>query len=213
MAFAPNDVLEVRYYFQQEEQIAIVTRHYVIGPDLGNGATDAQIAATFGLNHPTALKGALSAQASYLGYQVQRIAPAPRTRAINDVTGAGVGGVAGDCLPRQVAGIISWLTPFAGSHNRGRTYMPFPAETSNDVGGVPTAGYLTLLQAVATALATVLTAGAGGNTNIITPVLWRTVFNGSPSFTFETIETPVVRSRWATQRRRGSYGQANLSPF
>jgi len=46
------------------------------------------------------------------------------------------GGQSGDQLPPQVCGLISWRTGMIGRNQRGRIYVPAPAESLNDAGQV-----------------------------------------------------------------------------
>lgn len=84
---------------------------------------------------------------------------------IDDVTGAlngqwagvanaGVGGSAGEIIPRVAQGLVRWLTPnvVGGRMLRGRTFIPGVLESINTVSGVPTAAFVTLLATAGNAL-------------------------------------------------------------
>jgi len=49
-----------------------------------------------------------------------------------------LGGQSGDQLPPQVCGLITWRTGFIGRNQRGRIYLPAPAESLNNAGQVAT---------------------------------------------------------------------------
>lgn len=83
----------------------------------------------------------------------------PEVLVFNDVDGAlvradvivggfGAGTNVGEILPRAASGLVRWSTGVVVGRRflRGRTFIPLPTETNNDVLGVPTAGYKTTLQ-------------------------------------------------------------------
>jgi len=118
------------------------------------------------------------------------------------------GTVAGDPLPSQCAGLISWRTALAGKRNRGRTYMPFPAEADNAVTEFPSADYQARLQTLASTLEniTLLNTEAGD-------IFLRMQVNSVAGNTFTDVDGYLIRAKWATQRRRGQFGRPNALPF
>ncbi len=108
-------------------------------------------------------------------------------------------------MGRQLCGMISWRTLFAGPANRGRTFFPFPCTDEDSVGGVPTIAYETILNNIATALAGPIAFGAGGMA--VLGVYHRVSRTTSP------IDDWTIQRKFATQKRRGSYGRANVSPI
>lgn len=110
-------------------------------------------------------------------------------------------------LPRQSAGIVTWRTSLVGKRYRGRTYFPFPSTLHCESDGTPTPGYKVLLEDVIDVFAQneVLT-GAGGS------VTWRTSVYSRINQGSYPVQSGTARDKFATQRRRGSYGKANSLP-
>lgn len=124
----------------------------------------------------------------------------------------GVGGVLGDPLPKQVSGIVTRLGVFKGRKHRGRVYVPFPGEASNDpVEGRPNNTYLTALSTYGQKITDPLAVNNLGNTATLLPGHIVTVAPGNNQF-HEWVSY-VHRPYWATQRRRGDYGKENESPI
>lgn len=206
-----NEIYEVRYWAIHLDQAAVFRRHYRVTTAENLSQPQGDLAVHFDSNHVGFIKALLATSATYRGVQVQRIWPLPRTfpSVVTASAGAGTGAV-GDPLPRQTSGIITLNTEFAGRAFRGRIYLPFPSEGANDVDGTPTAAYLTSLQAFATDLATTESiADAGANLVVLTPVIYHFLQPG----TSHTVTAGVARDKWATQRRRGAYGNPNSSPI
>lgn len=202
-----NDLYKGRIVAAQTNQIGVMVRHYLVSAKAGTGATDQQIANALDAAVAAPLKALMASTVTYRGAAVQRIIPAPPLVEVFSVTGNGPGTATGDPLPSQVSGIISWRTANAGPFYRGRNYIPFPAEGDNDVDGKPTAGYSTRCGTLLNALVSFV-AGSGGNTNTMLAVIYHRV-----SASYSLITAGFTQFRWATQRRRGIFGQANTVPF
>jgi len=158
---------------------------------------------------PALYKALLASDAVYVGLQVNRIFPLPVTIADQNVTGGGAGTAAGDILPRQVSGIITKRTAFSGKKYRGRIYLPFPAEGDNDpVIGSPVAGYTTRLDTFKASLFGNWTISSGGNGAVMVPIVWH-----ADTSTYDDVVGSTSRPFWATQKRRGSYGEPNPFPL
>lgn len=201
------DIYQMRTYVLAGGQAGINVLHFYVSSKAGTGATDTEIGQAFNTATAAVLKACLSANASFRGTSIRKIAPAVGLEQFN-ITGQGAGGVAGDLMPKQVSGIITWRTALPGRAYRGRSYVAFPGEADNDVDATPTAGYLTRLTALANAWDVPITAGAAGNTNLLKLAIYHRVFAGTT-----LVDTYTVRDRWATQRRRGDYGRTNLLPI
>jgi len=206
---ATNDILEVKYYAFCNGQLGLNVRHYKVAITAGTGALLAEIAETLSTTAAPLYKDLMSNDAQYRGVSVQSVYPTPTGAVVYDTTGNDTGTVASQVLPTQVSGIITLHSAFAGRSGRGRAYVPFPASGDAADDNTPSAGYvsnLNLLGAFLTQTQTVT--GAGGNSTV-QPILIR---SGNLTTT-----TPFIsytsRNKWATQRRRGSYGQANTSPI
>jgi hypothetical protein len=202
------DIIRVRIASYTPSQVGINTAHFVVVMKAGVGATTQQVAETLDVALEARYKAVLSVGARYRGVSVQRVHPGgvtvPSATSDND----GPGAVAGDMLATQVSGIVSSRTDLAGPRYRGRVYIPFPGETDNQATGVPSAAYVTAIEDLAEELFTPFTAGAGGNTVTLDPVVFHRDTNSGTAIT-----SFIARTVWATQRRRGAYGRMNLPPF
>lgn len=124
-------------------------------------------------------------------------------------TGVGfAGGLAGDVLPTQTAGLITKRTAVPGRRGRGRAYIPFPTESYNDANGLPTNAYMTPAGALAFSISQSVLVGTLIDGNYLDPVILHRDTGGTSD-----ILATLARQKWATQRRRGSYGRPNVSPF
>ena len=180
----------------------LFTCHYRVASIVGPGATDVEIAQRFGALIPTPLRAVMSNEASYLGVSVQRYHPTPPAVPAFSNTGSGVGSVVAPVLPPQTSGILTWRTLLAGRKYRGRSYIPFPAETSSTNNGRPAAPYVADLNTLATALLgpIVVTGFAGDST------LWLIVQHRTVPANFTDVQLGLARDYWATVRRRSRAG-------
>lgn len=202
------EVWSCRIYTKFNDQVAINVLNYVIGSTLADQVTDLEAAADIAVHLATEFKACISSAATFQGVGLQRRSPAPPGQEALSAVGAGVGGVTGDPLPRQVAGLLSFKTQYAGPRYRGRMYIPFPGESDNDTDTTPTASAITRFDALLDkVIANVNLTGAVGNALAI-PVIRSRKFG-----TYEQILGGVVRDNWATQQRRGAFGPKNISPF
>lgn len=204
-----NDVLLIRPLWVCGTQIGLNMLHYRVTSTTGAGVTDEQAAAEWDDLCAPAYKAICTSQATYRGVDVRRIAPtltAPLTWTVS----LGAGGVAADAMSRQTCGIITKRSLLAGRANRGRIYLSFPAETSNDSTGSPNGTYLVGAQALADLvcgdIAVISLAPAG--TAILRPII-RHVLLGTNT----DIADGLARNKWATQKSRGDYGIPNTPPF
>jgi len=211
-----GDLYEANHFTRHVEQVGVLRHYWRQGPNTGTGPTQTQIAAALDTAISAPLKACMSNAAEYLGTKVYRIFPVPRTFPSDVFTATGLGGVVSPILPRQVRGIITLRTLASGKRYRGRRYIPFPAQVSTDTDATPSAAYLILLDTLGTAMITTLNAvGSGGNTANMVPVLVKLTYAAHilQSYTYIPFDTRVSRNRWATQRRTGSYGPPNVTPF
>jgi len=145
---------------------------------------------------------------------VQRFPPAAEPAPVAAVTNANPGLVAGTTLPRQASGILSWQTALAGRKYRGRTYLPFPPSSFDALDGVPSGAALTAYAAIGNPL-------LAYTTNVASGCSFKMVLYGRPKpsavppipYTVTDMVGVITPSKWATQRRRGSYGRPNTSPI
>jgi len=205
--FSINDVVEVKLYAHSEGQYSVNTLHYKVTAAAGGGSTDEIFAGELSDMFPDRLKAAMSVQATYEGLTVQIIRPTRRPRVIN-IVGRDVGGVAGDILPRQVAGLIQKRTTTASRSGRGRMFVPFPSETHNNPDGFPVIAYTDLLDLLATTMLTTVVSADGANTSTLVPCL----YNRNTHATI-LLTGAISGSTWGTCRRRADVRGADKLPF
>jgi len=204
-----NEIYKIRYVTDDgANQVGFNVCWYIVTAKGGTGATDPQIATAADTAAAGPYKALIANGGRYRGAGAQQMLPIPPGNEFFSVAGAGPGTAGAEMLPRQTSGLISWRTDIGGRAYRGRSYISFPSETDNGATGVPTGGYVINLSTLAGAIR-VLTAGGGGNTNVLT----LGIFHRSTLLITPTNANTVLNVRWATQRRRGSFGQTNVPPF
>lgn len=200
-----NNLYRVIHYCVAGEQTALNVLHYEVtaktttGYDLDDGA--AAITAIFKAPY----QQLLSSQASYYGATSQRIEP-PDADTMYGFKNIGVGFQTGDMLPRQTCGLISWKTDKAGRRGRGRTYIPFPPEIKNEADSRPSDGYVEDVQDLATLMKTITLSDEVGDVTLRLQIYHRDLH------TWRQVAARTVKKKWATQRRRGSFGRPNPPP-
>lgn len=203
-----NQIVAVRVGCKAGSQTAINVLHYrSTSLVAGASVTTLEIATRFSNLMNAPYKALMSVNASFAGVGCARIVPGPRTLEDLYVVHAGAGSTVGDVLPRQVCGVITKRTNFAGRKYRGRAYIPFPSETDNDVNGRPGNVYQTGLTTLANGICDEFTVTGALGTIVFKPVLFH-----KKDSTFDLVTSHVERDRWGTQRRRGDYGQPNVWP-
>jgi len=207
---ANNDIWQVRIYTNMQNQLAVNSFYYK-----GSAVTGVVPSSTWLSQIDAAWasdwKALLTNAAVYLGVTVQRMLPLPKTILEPTAVGTGTGNAGATMMPKQVSGIGTFRTDFAGPSARGRVYIPFPDEADNGATAVPSAGYLTRLTTMMNLLSIpFVVAPGGGNTATLTRVLWHPALSAATAL---TVTSFLVRAKWATQRRRGDYGQPNQLPF
>lgn len=205
--FAPGDFVQLRVYCSAGNQVAVNVFHYYCEGISGGSASDTAFAAAVADALPGLYKDVMSEHARYEGIQVQIIAPVRRPE-VSNITGNAVGAVTGDLMPPQTCGLLSLRTGVASRSKRGRLYIPFPPETRNGSDGKPSLTQLGDYGDLADFFTTEIVAGTLPDTATLTPVVLSRV-NGTP----ENIDTILVRSAWATQRRRSFLRKPDVLPF
>jgi len=202
---ALNDITRVLIRTALFSQLGLIVRHYRHSAIDGTGTTHQAIADALQFSLSATLLPLLTSQASFLGVTAQKIEPLPASIpfASSSPPLPGTGGP--NTLPGQVSAIITLRSNNAGRRNRGRSYVPFPSEERN-TDGKPTATYVADLTQLGTALIMARVIGPTLANETLTPIIYRR------NFTPRTIDIQsfVARPVWATQRRRGDYGQANI---
>jgi len=207
-AFEENDLVTVRAYCYADEQVSVNVRHFIVSSIAGDGASDYDAAVALSLACAAPYKAVLAEGANYYGVSVQIKRGVDTFAQQWDADNAGAGTVTGDTMPRQASGIITLTTALIGRANRGRIYVPFPSEEDNHAEGYPIQDYVDRLLDIAEVLAEQQVIGSAGNTATLDPVILHRVAQ-----TTTVIDSYVAKGKWATQRRRGSYGRANTLPF
>lgn len=204
------DLIQVRAWSSDAEQAAVNTWYYnILGVPTGGVVTIFDFATAFDVVIETLYKSLLANTATYDGIQCVVINEVPLPRSVANVTSAGIGTGGAIGMARQTAGLLSWETLFAGPGKRGRTFFPFPS-TSDDVGlGLPSNGYQVKMGTLANDMLFFenFTGASGGL------ALCELVLKSKPGFTTTPIEGFFPRPRWATQKKRGSFGRVNVSPI
>lgn len=199
-----NDVILVQLNAHANDQLGLMGCHFRATNKVATGASLEDFAAAVDAACGTKLIACMANDADYRWTQVIRIKPVRSVTVINNAnTGSGTAGT--QLLPTQTCGLVGKLTPFAGRKNRGRCYVPFPAEDDNAATGTPTVGYATRLGLLANEFIKTYTVsdGIGGSWDLI-PVL----MNESTGLTID-VTSHILRQKWATQRRRGAFGRPN----
>lgn len=194
---AANMILELKFFTKKGVQSGINVRHYNVNSVAGGAMTDQQLCDAMSTTAAPLYKNYLTNGASYTGLRTQIISPLPVAAAVISTNGAGGGTIAGEDLPTAATLLLSLRTNLAGRANRGRVYLPFWSETHNSATGSPTAAAITLATNWANGLIATLNVVVGGVTVNISPVVWQ---RGPRTSTF--VQSTVIRTEWATQRRR-----------
>ncbi len=206
---AIGQFLRQTIWTQKGNQAGLMVHHWRVSAVVAPAPTDQEAVADLSTIIAPSIKGLLAAEASYLGSILSVVFPANLAPVFSTV-GAGVGTVAGEPLPTQVAGLITLRSAVAGRMGRGRKYVPFPGEADNVTGDGPTAGYVVRLNTLASNLTTQRTvASLGGGSAVLIPVIFRRAL---PNLSND-VNAFTSRTKWATQRRRGAFGRPNVAPF
>lgn len=192
-----NDIIEVKHFCSLGNQQGINVLHYRVRAKAGAGLTDAAVAGLMSSVIGPLYKAYLPTVARYEGCRIQVVWPLPVQVAVPDTSGAGVGTIATDPLPSQAAMLAKKATTLAGRRNRGRIYLPFWGESQSDATGKPSAAAIALAATLLTAELVETIYGPGADTVTLTPILWR---KGGPDY--QDVVQVIIRSAWATQRRR-----------
>lgn len=206
MGAALGDVYRVRLVCSIDNQASVNVSHWAVKQGGGGGgATDQEIADAMSLQLGGLLRPCLTSKATFLGATAQRIHPMPPLNAFISTAGQGAGMVGANALPKQVSGLISLRTNNAGRKYRGRMYVPFPGEEDSvDVTGSPTNDYATRVLALGNKMVTGVTTSGAVDWSALECVIYH-----RSSLTWDQVTSCRVRSKWATQRRRGDYGRPN----
>lgn len=204
-----NDIIKAQLWTADAEQASVNTFHFKVTGISGATPDLDEFLAQFMTAVAITYKALLSEQCHLDGGFAQIVFPLPLFVGVLSTSGAGNGVAAGAGASRQTAGLISWKTPLAGPGGRGRTYIPFPSAGDSELKGQPTDDYVTRLTNFVIAISGFATVNhAGGGSATLAHGLKK---KNSGTFTEYTGFT--ANQKWATQKRRGTYGRVNTTPF
>lgn len=208
MALAVNDIIESKAYCWYSGQAGINVRHWAVTA-VGGVSLEAADVANLQFTDLEALYTPLMpVAAEFRGVTVQKIFPLPPAVPGVSTAAPSPGDEVADALPRQVAGVVSLRTAFAGRRFRGRAYIPFIAETMNGADATPTPAGFLLLTAIATYYGSPHTYTVGADSVSVIPIIFHRTLPGTPT----PVTGSIARDRWGTQRRRSDFGVPN-APF
>jgi hypothetical protein len=207
---ALNDLIHVRYWCTCGDQASVNTVHYRVFAVATPGPTDQDVANAMDALAGPAYKALLATDASYNGVQVgfDLLRPLPLTKFANSHFGPGT--LTGPTMGRQLTGLIQLQTANAGPAFRGRIYIPFPPVGDDQSQGKPTLAYLALMSLLWTAISSDLVITGSGGSITITPVIFHRSATVIPRYT--DVDANTISTKFATQKRRGSFGRVNTSP-
>jgi hypothetical protein len=209
-ALNAGDIVQVRIWTTLAEQAAVNTIHYVISTVPTPGPTPLDLITALDTSIAPEIKALLPIDATYNGMQ-GRVINTP-TLYLNDVdvTSAGPGTNANPAMGRQLCGLIRLATIFARPKYRGRLYWPFPCVDEDFTGGIPSVAYVTALNGILGNMFSLTTFGGGGGTANCAMAIYHRATNDA---TRVVASGSFAERKWATQKRRGSFGRANVSPI
>lgn len=206
-ALANGMILSARIVCAAGDQIGVNVLWYVVSGVSGAPHLDSEVATALDNALAVPYKTWLTVNANYRGVGVSIVKPVRFVEVIGNA-GAGAGTTAGDMLPRQISGLISFLTPNAGHQYRGRIYPPFLPRTYTDANGKALALLATNLAGIRAAIPNLITLGAIPNVTNLQHVIYHRKTNTTTPVNFYLSHTLT-----ATQRRRGDEGRTNVTPF
>jgi len=212
-----GSLVQVRVWCVDSEQASVNSIWYSVAALGATPITDQDVSDTRDTTFAPLFKALLNNLASYHGVQVvvhSQIAPFGQLLApVFTNANAGVGTRGAIALPRQVSGLISYQTILPGPAGRGRLYIPFPADADNQGGGAPGGTYITNALALASATNTGISITVGGRTGTLVRALVHKANKAGVFLQPTPVTGGTVSSKWATQRKRGTFGRANSSPI
>jgi len=207
---AVNDVLEIRLVSSVQSQVAINILHARVTGITAGSASEMEAAQRADVLIAPAMKGVMSSTATWRGIGLKKIRPLPVGNEATNVGLTGAGTNIGDMLPKQTSGLISLYSTQTGRNGRGRVYIPFPAEGSNEANSTPAAAYNVSLETICTLLLAgfTVTGLMPGGTATVQFGVFSKALNA-----FAALTAAICKDAWATQRRRGDFGRPNALPF
>lgn len=206
---ALNDVLQLRVESRMGNQISLNVIHYRVTLLAASPQTLQQLVTSIATRMQSAYAGWMPATATIDAFTLQNVTPPVSVAATQSVVLPGTGGANG--VPRQVSGLISSTTNFAGRNQRGRVYVGFPSAAWIDTNGELTGAGLAKLVSVRDILGPAINLINGANVTSIEMVIRHPNNPGPPETTNVTTVVGLLASTGlATQRRRGDFGRINV---
>lgn len=215
LPIAIDTLISASWYCYCVNQLSVNTVLYRVQTVTGT-PTDSQLADAMAEALSTEYKALLPSSASYKGAscRIEWGTGIPLGGPSHySAEGAGVGVAEGNVLPLQTCGIITKLSNVRGPGGRGRIYVPFPADSFQDVSGSPIAAtYGPLLTALGTNLIGIdginITFVTEGDGEVVVRSLIKAPFPDTPLSDVLT-DGYLIRDKWGVQHRRGDYGTPN----
>jgi len=205
-------VLQVVIFNPPDSQIAVLNNFYSANTPAGSGAVFTNDVCTAFDGIVAALyKALIWNTADYRGIRCRTVWPVlpPMDAWVVEVGNEGTGGAGAVGLPSQTCGLLRKISEVLGKKGEGRQYLPFPSTSDNETSGRPNATYQGHAAALGTALITpFVVTGTGTKSFTFNPCLFNPKDGPGPRIT-----GTLTTTDWATQRRRGAYGRANLAPI
>jgi hypothetical protein len=206
-----GDIIQFRTWSTDTDQASVQRMNYLVVSVTGS-ITDQDCCTLFSTAMEGPMKAILNNNATFNGIEAQLVSRTPLTASVFETADAGPGTAGAAALPRQTAGILTWLTPFAGVRFRGRLYMPFPAAADDQGNGIPTNAYEVKMFNVAQIYVGFTNPTVGINNAVLAQILVHKA-GKTPTPLPTVITSYFIKQKWATQRRRGSFGRVNSSPI
>lgn len=206
---ALNDILQLRVESRMGNQISLNVLHYRVILVAPAPQTLQQLVTGMATKMQAAYANWMPTTATIDQFILQNMTPPVSVAAVQSVVLPGAGGTNG--VPRQVSGLISSTTNFAGRNQRGRTYVGFPSAAWIDANGELTGAGLAKLVSVRDAIGPAMNIINGANVTGMELVIRHPNNPGPPETTSATTVVQMLASTGlATQKRRGDFGRINV---
>lgn len=203
---AEGDILKTTVYCQIGNQVSQNVFYHRVGPTLAAQYTDLQFATVFNALVKDDYLAMFTANATYRGVTTQVIKPVLYDAV--GVTSAAAGVVAGDNMPPGTAISVERKTGVGGRKNRGRFYIPFPAESHNDASGHPTTAFLTLAGNLAAKTIQTIALTGGANEIGVVPIQ----YPSDAPLAGRALTGYKVATEWTMNNSRSYKSAANTPP-
>lgn len=202
---------QFRFYSPAASQLALNNIYWHVISTSGPPPTDLDFATNLWTGVSPSYQVLTTDDTTIQSVLVQRIKPLPKTFPLIFNNNAPVKGAAGAfAAPKNVAGVITLMTQFAGRKYRGRIYVPFPDTSAFDPNsGKPKTAYINSLNNLANIfVGSRSMGGSGGGTVAMQPtVLHR------KDMSDDLVVAARANPKWGSIHRRGDYGKINPAPL